>query len=138
MLTQGCQMVIILPSFNTANKFFRNYLDMHTHKRTYTHTNKSIPIISSMPLFFFSYHLSFLIIINMPLILIFFISHITAVSSFQFLTFFFFGNGSFFFPQMKSYVNIQNKKNFQSAMEMEQKTKFSIIKPLYLVTTAQH
>ena len=73
----------------------------------------------------------------MPLILIFFISHITAVSSFQFLTFFF-GNGSFFFPQMKSYINIQNKKNFQSAMEMEQKTKFSIIKPLYLVTTAQH
>ena len=136
MLTQGCQMVIILPSFNTANKVFRNYLDMHTHKCTYTHTNKSIPIISSMPLLFFSYHLSFLIIINMPLILIFFISHITAVSSFQFLSYFFFWQWFIFFPKMKSYINIQNKKI--CAMEMEQKTKFSIIKPLYLVTTAQH
>ena len=100
MLTQDCQMVIILLSFNTANKVFRNYLDMHTHTCTYTHTNKSIPIVGPMPLFFFSYHLSFLIIINMPLILIFFLlSRITVqlvVSNFLLL--FFLAMVHFFFP----------------------------------------
>ena len=78
----------------------------------------------------------------MPLILIFFlILHITVqlvVSNF-FLSFFFFFFGAmvqFFFFQMKSYINIQNKKI--CAMETEQKTKFSILKPLCLVPSAQH
>ena len=106
-------------------------MHIHTHKQVYSYSRPHATVLFQLPFIIFDYHQYAIDSNLLPSLM-----HNCAVSSFQFLTFIFFGNGSFFFSQMKSYINIQNKKI--CAMEMEQKIKFSIIKPLYLVSSAQH
>ena len=131
-------MVIILLSFNTANKVFRNtcictHIHAHTHKQVYSYNKPHATALFQLSFIIFDYH-QYAIDSN----LLPYLTYNCAVSGFQFLSYFFFfwAMVQFFCFQMKSYINIQSKKI--CAMETEQKIKFSILKPLCLVPSAQH